>query len=211
MLWLAQAEPNVHWMTYVYPYLPLVGTVIAAFIAMGHWKRQQYLRQRHELAFRMIHASIMLREEFWRARQMLMTGGEIDVFKKKYDITEEQVGVIDHNGGNAFQRIGLMGRLWDLQSVYVDLRAIAFEIESLLGEQYRDCLDPIDELFREFRMSVSLYLDTEHKATLDREARTKLDRIVYGSRELETDIFGGGFEAEISSLIKKLRVFLMKK
>ena len=91
MFLIAQADSVTHWITYVYPYLPLIGTLIAALIAMRHWKYQQYLRQRHDLAFKMIHSAIKFREEFWRARQPLMTGGEIDVFKRKYDITEEQV------------------------------------------------------------------------------------------------------------------------
>jgi len=159
----------------------------------------------------MIHASIMLREEFWRARQLLMTSGEIDAFKRKYDITEEQVGSIQQEGGDPFQQVGLLGRLWDLQSVYVELKTISLEIEALLGERYRDCLDPIEHLFKEFRMSVNLYLDKEYKQTLDRDQRVELDRIVYGSRDLQADIFGGKFEAEVKKMIASLRVFLMKK
>ena len=105
----------------------------------------------------------------------------------------------------------MFGRLWELQSILVDLKANGLEIESLLGEQFRCCLDPLEELFKEYRMNISLYLDADYKKGLNSEQRTILDRIVYGSRDLETDIFGGNYEAEVSRLIKEMSKFLLKK
>lgn len=192
-----------------------VGTILtalfAAVIAMRYWKRQQFLTQQHEIAYRFIHKAILLREQFWQSRSMLLTPGEVESLRKKYEITDDQIEELKASGHDPMRRVGYLGRYWDLQKVYVDLQAISYELETLLGDKYRDCLAPIRKQLVELNTSIHLILDPEHMRSIHGNEITKLRRVVSGSREMEDDIFGGEFESTINSVIQDVRQFLLVK
>ncbi len=193
----------------------VLGTIVTAFLAavfaMRYWKKQQYLQQRHTIAYSVIHQAILVRDKFWRARSLVMTGNEVNALKKQYEVTDEQVEEIKQQGADPFQRIGHLGRFWNVQKQYSDLHTKSIELEALLGDEYRDWLRPVEKLLRQFYSAVQLYIDPDYDGQTEGSRYRDLRLIVYGERGQEDDVFGGEIESAIKRIIDECRVYLIKK
>jgi len=193
----------------------VLGTIVTAFLAavfaMRYWKKQQYLQQRHAIAYSVIHQAILVRDEFWRARSLVMTGNEVNALKKQYEVTDEQIEEIKQQGADPFKRIGHLGRFWNVQKQYSDLHTKSIELEALLGDEYRDCLRPIEKILREFYSAVQLYIDPDYDGRIEGKSHRDLGLIVYGDRSQEDDVFGGEIESAIKQIIDECRIYLIKK
>lgn len=108
-------------------------------------------------------------------------------------------------------KIGHLGRFWNVQKQFADLRAKSIELEALLGDEYRDWIRPIEKLLRDFYSAIILYIDPEYDGQIEGKSSTELRSIVYGDRSLEHDVFGGKIETAIKALIDDCRNYLIKK
>jgi hypothetical protein len=193
----------------------VLGTIVTAFLAalfaMRYWKKQQYLQQRHAIAYSVVHQAILVRDEFWRARSLVMTGNEVSALKKQYQVTDEQEEEIRQQGADPFKRIGHLGRFWNVQKQFSDLHTKSIELEALLGDEYRDWLRPVEKLLRQFYSAVQLYIDPEYDGRTEGSSYRDLRLIVYGDRSLEDDVFGGEVESAIKRIIDECRIYLIKK
>ena len=213
MLLFAQAEPSAHWITFVYPYLPLVGTLVAAvfaaYLSYNYWRRQELAKQNHDLAYRAISALIHCREEFWNARCMLMDSDEVEVYRKEFNHEPIEYGSTDKFHRAAFSRVGYSGRLNKLVAKYNDLRMVFLEVEALYGPKYRECLLPIGKFIREYRSALEITLHEETMKSLSREEAVRYRSKMSGSIDLESDTFGHQFEGHVEELIRKMRSHLI--
>ncbi len=142
---------------------------------------------------------------------MLMDSDEVEVYRK--ELNHEPIEYDRHSKEQyqAFRRVGHTGRYNRLSKSYLEVHTVFYEVEALLGGNFRESLKPVWKHIVEYRIAVEMILDSDSLRELPKDEVMDYRSKVHGDIDLESDAFGHKFEGLIETLTNRMRSYLITK
>jgi len=191
--------------------VPLVAAMVAGYLSFAYWSIQQQRKERHDHSLKAIKALLAFRDEFARARNSFMTGGEVEHYRRELgypeSIREQLQGV---EGSALFQQLGYEGRAFMLRKAFQECKACYLELEALLGNEYRVALHDVWKCVREYERAIKIVLHP-NQLRIEPEEYARLRECIYAPIENKDDSFGARVQSHLNQEIQGLRRMLINE